>query len=81
MATTKNNPKAQGAYSDELQRMQINLETLKTALETARGDGNFSDKLHWGHVGDLKYINSLLEQALEFKLEHVKNLKRDRIRE
>lgn len=55
---------AKSAYGEELQKAQTYLQTLQKNLEAARGDGTFSNKIHWGHVGDVKYLNALLEQAL-----------------
>ena len=60
------------AYGEELQKAQTYLQTLQKTLEAARGDGTFSDKIHWGHVGDVKYLNSILEQGLQVELKHVK---------
>ena len=59
------------AYGEELQKAQEYLQALQVALTTARGDGNFSDKIHWGHVGDVKYLNSILEQGLQVELKRV----------
>jgi hypothetical protein len=44
--------------------MQTYLNALITSLQSARGDGNLSDNLHWGHVGDLRLINTFLEHAM-----------------
>ena len=60
------------AYGEELQKAQAYLQTLRKTIEAARGDGTFSDKIHWGHVGDVKYLNSILEQGLQVELKHVK---------
>ncbi len=35
-------------------------------------DGNLSEKIHWGHVGDLSHLNSIFEEALQVKLVRVK---------
>ena len=59
------------AYGEELQKAQEFLQTLQKTLEAARGDGNFSDKIHWGHVGDVKYLNSMLEQGLQVELKRI----------
>lgn len=62
---------AKTAYDEELQKAQAYLQALQKTLEAARGDGTFSDKIHWGHVGDVKYLNSILEQALQVDLVRV----------
>ena len=59
------------AYGEYLQKAQEYLQTLQKTLEAARGDGNFSDKIHWGHVGDVKYLNSMLEQGLQLELKRI----------
>ena len=59
------------AYGEELQKAQEYLQTLQKTLEAARGDGNFSDKIHWGHVGDVKYLNSMLVQGLQVELKRI----------
>ena len=59
------------AYGEELQKAQAYLQTLQKTLEAARGDGTFSNKIHWGHVGDVKYLNSILEQGLQVELKRI----------
>ena len=66
---SQTNPKI--AYGEELQKAREYLPTLQKTLEAARGDGNFSDKIHWGHVGDVKYLNSMLEQGLQVELKRI----------
>ncbi len=71
MAKTSNQHAAKAAYADELQKLQMYLNTLQASVEAARGDGNLSDIIHWGHVGDLSHLNSILEEALQVKLTRV----------
>ena len=59
------------AYCEELQKAQEYLQTLQKTLEAARGDETFSNKIHWGHVGDVKYLNSILEQGLQVELKRI----------
>ena len=59
------------AYGEELHKPQAYLQTLQKTLEVARGDGTFSNKIHWGHVGDVKYLNSMLEQGLQVELKRI----------
>lgn len=58
-------PAAKAAYAAELQKIQSALNTLSARIEVAAGDGTLSDKIHWGHVGDLQHVNDLLARVLE----------------
>lgn len=71
MAKISNSHDAKAAYADELHKLQMYLNTLQASVAAARGDGNLSDKIHWGHVGDLSHLNSILEEALQVPLARI----------
>jgi hypothetical protein len=49
----------------KVQQLQVMLEALATA------EGDVSDRVHWGHVGDLQYLNEVLDEALQMNLKRV----------
>ena len=70
-ATTVKKETAKEAYATELEKIEKKLNTLGRTLKTIRGNGNLSDRIHWGHVSDLCDLNDLLEETLTIKVSRI----------
>lgn len=62
---------AKAAYAAELKKFKKSLDALSASLQMVQGNGKLSDRIHWAHVGDLRYLNSFLDQAVEVKIYRV----------
>ena len=69
--TTVEQKTAKQAYADELQKIETKLNTLGRTLTMLRGNGNLSDRIHWGHVSDLYDLNDLLDDTLLIKVSRI----------
>jgi hypothetical protein len=63
---------AKQKYVEQLEAMREKLQKLQAVLDALTGDGTVSDKVHWGHVGDLQHMNEVLDEALRINLRRVK---------
>lgn len=68
----KKKPDARTEYEAALHDMRQKLDALMQRAVFVRGIGELSSNIHWGHVGDIKRINTLLDQALLIKLVKIK---------
>ncbi|MCG3158751.1 MAG: hypothetical protein DKINENOH_05395 [bacterium] len=62
---------AKAAYAAELGKMEAALATLTAKLTAARGNGELSDRIHWGEVADLEHMNEILARAVEVEMPRV----------
>jgi hypothetical protein len=63
MSTTKTTKKtAAETYQERRAEIQKQIDRLQGLLENHVGD----EKLHWGHVGDLGYLQNELQSAIGF---------------
>lgn len=69
MATTKRNAKsnesAEGSYLELKKRIDMHLARISNGLKV-KGEMRKSEKIHWGHVGDLAEISSKLKDVADF---------------
>jgi hypothetical protein len=63
---------AKQEYIAQLDDMRAKLQRLRDTLDNLVGDGFISDNVNWGHVGDLKRANALLDEALRVNLKRVR---------
>ncbi len=64
--TAETNAKA--AYAAEPGKIETALLRLTAKLTAARGNGELSDRIHWGEVADLEHMNELLARAVEVEM-------------
>jgi hypothetical protein len=62
---------AKEKYVEQLEAMREKLQRLQGMLDDVTGDGTVSDEVHWGHVGDLRHMNEILDEALQLNLRRV----------
>lgn len=66
--TTKSPPSdAELVYFDELRQITTKLKVLKQRVLRAERGARKAANVHWAHVGDLKHVNEMLKEALEFE--------------
>ncbi|MCA9741402.1 hypothetical protein KC734_07675 [candidate division KSB1 bacterium] len=64
----KKQPDARAEYEAALHDMRQKLDALMQRAVFVRGIGELSSNIHWGHVGDIRRINALLDEAISVKL-------------
>jgi hypothetical protein len=63
---------AQIQYTAQLNAALAKVQQLQAVLEAlATAEGDVSNRVHWGHVGDLRRMNALLDEALQMNLKRV----------
>ena len=67
----KNKEEIKRAYTAELQKMSDKLKALQSRLEIVRRQKPLPESVHWGHIGDVARINTILDEALRVELEPV----------
>ena len=54
-------------YADELDKMQTMLNGLLQQVKAARRlSRRRPDDLNWGHIGEVKYLSQILDEAFRF---------------
>ena len=64
----RKNPKiaAEAAYENSHRVAQDLLDRIRDLLQDLPAPGNDDHPIHWGHVGDINHVNSLLLQVVTF---------------
>ena len=58
---------AEAVYFDELKQAGTKLKVLKQRVQRVDREGRKAGNIHWAHVGDIKHVNELLKEALDFE--------------
>jgi len=58
---------AELVYFDELKQITTKLKVLKQRVLRAERAARKAANIHWAHVGDLKHVNEMLKEVLEFE--------------
>ena len=58
-----NNTDASKTYQERLKKVREHLARINTGLKKHVAKG---EKLHWGHVGDLGYLDEQLKEVARF---------------
>ena len=66
---------AEVVYFDELKHITTKLKVLRQRVKRAEREARKAVDILWAHVGDLKHINELLKEVLEFEFGHFKHRK------
>lgn len=57
---------AEAIYFDELKQAATKLKVLKQRMTKTEREGRKTGNINWGHVGDIKHLNELLKEVLDF---------------
>ena len=63
---------AEVVYFDELKLITEKLKVLRHKVQRAERSARKAAIVHWAHVGDLKHVNELLKELLEFEFGNFK---------
>ncbi len=58
---------AELVYFDELKQAATKLKVLKQRITREEREGRKAGNIHWAHVGDIRHINELLKEVLDFE--------------
>lgn len=63
---------AEAVYFDELKQIATKLKVLRKRITKAERDGRKAGNIHWAHVGDIRHVNELLKEVLDFEFGNFK---------
>ena len=63
---------AEAVYFDELKQAATKLKVLRQRVLRAEREARKAINIHWAHVGDLKHVNELLKEVLDFEFGNFK---------